>query len=302
MSTVIHELSEKIVYMAETFAELQLCRSPSLDAFAKATKINRETLRAAIAAGTVSLPLEQQLSKVVNFDADDIAWKDTRIDFQARARSSARYLGQDTAENFRRMLRKRHNLPTLGNLVLRPQQPVLARKNMAQFEMSGGQVAVEDTTLPILFSLFLDVGFHESGLQYGFRRVRLRLDTPSGKGPRYSDVLAADGTQDFGPARISSFGKEFDVFWHIHTDGNALKGYFVTNETPLARLSGISVGEELVADLSVRPLDGELWVTDATKLSLVQSKIVKALMAEKLGGSGDGWISLGRQTLVVARD
>lgn len=303
MSTVIHDLAAKIIFIAETFTEMGRCNSPSLDALAKALGMNRATLRSAIEQGQVSTSLEAELAAKAGFDPANIAWKDTRIEFQVRARDSGpRYLGQDTANNFRTMLRKAHGLPTQGSLVLRQQPPVHAKKNLAQIDFSAAQVGVGEAALPLLVWLFLDVGYHDSGVSYGFRKVRIRLDAVGAGGPKYSDVLGAKAPEAFGSAMISAVGKEFDVFWHISAPSGVLSGSFVSEEQPLAKLWGLSVGDQLVADLSVRPLDGELWVSDDTHLNLVQRQIIKALMAEKLPGSSDGWISLGRQILNVARD
>lgn len=300
----IRELERKLLYIAETFSEIGQCASISIDALAKFAQVSRETLRGAVDRGTVSKELEALLAEKCGFDPSDLTWKDTRIDYASRMRESGRYFGLDTAENFRRTHRVRHDRPVLGNLTLKGHRPETLNRNLGSIEINAAQTSLEDLTLPILMSILMGRVIHESGLVYGFNRVRVRFDFPQASVARFSSVLASRDNQPIGTGTIRAEGGEYEVVWYVSSARDILRGEFVTSDSPLCELVDLSVGDEFDVDLSVCPYDGDIEFAEASlTTSNEQNAIIKALMAERLPAdvNTDGWLSLGRQHLQVVR-
>ena len=301
----IHELEQKILFMAETLKELGTCASVSIDAFAKATGIDRERIRSAVTNGGVSAELESLLASVAHFSVNDLTWKDTRIDYLQRAASgSTRYRGYDTAENFRRMVRLANRLPVFGNLSLRPSRPVLSKRNLAALSVTAAQTGIEDPAIPIIAQITMNPGFHASGLSYGFRRVRIQFDLAQESAIRFSNRLGFPTPIAIDGRVISGASTEYESYWYLSQQDGILKGDFITGDSPLCELLEATVDEEITAVLAVCPPDGDLAFSGSARdANSAQKAILKSLMAEKLGGSpnADGWITLGKQTLTVFR-
>jgi hypothetical protein len=83
-----------------------------------------------------------------------------------------------------------------------------------------------------------------------------------------------------------------------------LEGEYASTYLPLWRLEGSTLGEEFIAEISVRPMDGSLVSVQGNPLSdISKRRVVAHLCAARLLGPSDtqGWISLGRQRLRVVR-
>lgn len=173
----IHALLPKLKAMAEVLDELGNISDASLKKLAAHAQINYNTLKSSWLSGRLSKTNEVRLANTLEFDLDHSAWIDTSVD--ARRRSEAEghnYPGADTAANFRHMLRRIHDLPTENFVRLESQRPELLDSNLAILDMSdSGQQTASNEALELFFSLVLEPGYHESGLSYGFCRVRLRF-------------------------------------------------------------------------------------------------------------------------------
>jgi hypothetical protein len=304
----IHQLEQKMLFVAEAWLEQDRCSSISLEAFSKASGIDRERLRDACKKGRVSDALETSLCEAIGFSKNELSWRDVRIDYVTRAKGSSRYYGVDTAEHFRVFVRKLLGLPVMGNAVVRSHRPRQTRSNVARMEVSGGQ-AGPDGNIPLVAQIVLSNGSRGT-VKYGFHRVRLRFEFDADSPARLVERLGLREATTIADGSLTTDGGDFSPAWYLAatTSRSLLEGQYNTFEKALCSLSGAHQGEEIVAELAARPSDGDVVYLPAEGASAVltsdQNAILRSLFQEKLTDEigGDGWIGLASQKLTVALD
>lgn len=301
-----HALEWKVRIMAETLSEAGKISSPSRREFARFADIDYDTLKAAWRSGRLSNELEAKLALAAEFDPSDLSWIDENVLPSQRSAAGPSYPGRDTVAAFRSMLRRRHGFTGTGIFVrVVNDRPQLLDSNLATFSVEdSGQGAIAGEPAPLFFSIVVEPGFDPKGIHYGFQRVRLRLVLDPATTTRIVDRLAQDKKVEIKNAVLEVRGGEHFPEWFLHVQGTVLDGEYSSRNEPLCVLTGASIGEELRADIAVRPMDGTLVAVDGAPLpDLLKRRIVEILCAKKLPGSTDtqGWISLGLQRLRIMR-
>jgi hypothetical protein len=303
----IHALEKKIWVIAETFCELGRMQRASRKQFAIGAGIDYDALKTAWAAGRISVELERKIADSAGFDPADPTWVDQNVDPILRGASdNDRYVGRDTAVNFRAMLRRRLDLPGTGTLVrVVNDRPHLADSNLATFSVDdSGQGGLLGDPAPMFLSVVLDRGYLPSGVVYGFRRMRFRFVFDEDSPTRVRQRLGKEKVVEINGATITERGTEHHPEWVLAVDTAILEGEYASRAHPLCVLEGSPLGEEFTAELSVRPMDGSLLGVQGGPLSdISKRRIIAHLCAARLPGTPDtqGWVSLGRQRLRVLR-
>lgn len=303
----VHALEKKIRIMAETLCEVGKINSVSRRNFANFAGIDYDTLKAAWASGRLSTELNERLADAAGFDTAHPTWIDENVEPLARSSPDGpSYPGRDTAVAFRSMLRRCHDLAGTGTLVrIADERPQLIDSNLATFCVEdSGQGAALGEPAPLFFSAVLEPGYYPKGIGYGFKRIRLRLVFDERSQTRIKERLGQAKTIEINGARLDVRGSEHHPEWLLHVRDSILQGQYDTKEDPLCSLSGLEIGEEFHAEISVRPMDGTLVAIDGAPLPDVpKRRIIELLCAKKLPASLDtqGWISLGLQRLRIVR-
>lgn len=300
----IRSLEYKVRIMAETLCELGILQDASRPKLAERAGISYEVLKAAWRTGRLSADVQAQLAEAAGFDPSHVSWIDPSVSPADRSNSPVQYAGQDTPENFRYMLRHKHGLVVETVRVL-DEQPVLADSNLLTFSIEDSLQGTRlDQPAALFLVLVVEPGYHESGLAYGFKRVRLRLSPGSGPAIRVLNRLGEERPEKIGSATLTARGSSRNPEWFLEVMTGVLQGEFRTKEHPLCKLAGFDIGETFTAEVAVRLMDGSLAAAEGTELLPTNKKaIVEILSAKKLPGACDsqGWFSLGRQTLIVIR-
>jgi hypothetical protein len=167
----------------------------------------------------------------------------------------------------------------------------------------SGQQTLSYEALQLFFSLILERGYHESGLSYGFCRVRLRLLFERESRVQLNKRLGQNAEIEIANARLSVRGGPHLPEWYLAAPNGVLQGEYLT-KSPLCELVNTKLGDSFKAELSVRLMDGSLCASSGGELpSDVKKIIIEQLFAERLKGNSDsqGWLTLGVQHLQVVR-
>jgi hypothetical protein len=303
--TEFHALELKIRALAETLHEKGAILNPSRPEFARFANINYDRLKAAWANGRLSVDLHEKIVKAGGFERSDPTWFDPNVSPKDRSKSdTADYPGRDTVSNFSAMLRKRHGIAAEIVRVV-DDRPRLLDSNLLTFTVEdSGQGTTLGQPASLFFAMVLEPGYHESGLIYGFRRVRLRLNFDEKSRIRLKNRLAHEKDVKIGSAVLVARGDEHNSEWFLEAEATMLQGEFATRSDPLCNLTGFGIEEQFEAEVSVRLLDGTLVGHDGIELGdNNKRRIVEILSAKKLADAPDsqGWLSLGRQKLRIIR-
>jgi hypothetical protein len=302
-----HALEMKVRIMAETLCEAGTINSGSRRHFASFAGVDYDTLKAAWRSGRLSNELNEKLALAAGFDSTDPCWIDENVDpMQRSSTDGASYPGRDTVAAFRSMLRRRRDLPGAGTFVrITNERPQLLVTNLAAFSVEdSGQGAVLGDPAPLFFSIVVEPGYYPKGVQYGFKRMRLRLVLDARSRARILKRLAEDVKVEINGAVLEVRGSAHFPEWFLHVQTAVLDGEYSSRQDPLCVLAGAEVGEEFRAEMAVRPMDGTLVAIDGAPLPDPQKRrIIELLCAKQLQGSSDsqGWISLGLQRLSIVR-
>jgi len=303
----VHALEKKVRIMAETLCELGKINSVSRAHFARAVGIDYQVLKTAWRSGRLSAQLNEKLAASAGFDILDPTWIDDNVEPGVRSNSDTpSYPGRDSAAAFRAMLRRSHDLPGTGTFVrIANGRPQLIDSNLASFCMDdSGQGAALGDSAPLFFSLIIDRGYHSKGIEYGFRRMRLRLVFDEHSHARIKERLGEANKVEINGAHLEARGGDHHAEWFLQAPNAILEGEYSTKENPLCLLTTPEINEVFRAEIAVRPMDGTLISVNGAPLSDAQKKsIIEILCAKKLEGISDsqGWISLGSQRLRIVR-
>ena len=305
LTRIIHALAPKLQAIGEVLFEKKAISAASLRALSGHAKINYETLKSAKKNGILSSTNEDKLAKAAGFSQEDSTWVDTSVDPKRRSRAEGTdYPGADTISAFRRALRLAHGLPAEYFVRINATRAELLDSNLAILHMSDcGQQTASDQTVPIFLSIILECGYHESGLSFGFGRVRLKI-RPENPSTRLNNCLGGENEIRVANAKLTSRGAPFFPEWLlVVTDAPVLQGEYEPKE-PLCEIAEIKLGEFFDAELSVRLMDGSLQAREGGELpSKIKQAIIRQLFAESLRNKADtqGWLTLGTQRLHVVR-
>lgn len=305
-SKIIHGLTRKIDILVDLAFEKRFISKNSISEFCQYCGINYETLKSAKKAGAVSMSLEGKLSNAMEFDIDDHTWCDDNIADSRRAEAAGHtYEGSDTVDQFRRMIRTKHGLQSDYFVMLKTEPPELCDRDLLSVEFTDLKQSTHcQEAINLFFSLVSDVRYHESGLFYGFSRVRIQF---SNKFPRQSLItnrLGSETIVELNGATISVQGGDHNPRWWINAESGVLEGEYATRDAPLCTLSDWQFDDIFEAEVSVRPIDGSLKSSDGNELpTREKTAIIEALfrqqMAQKMAGSE--WLALGTQKFNIVR-
>ena len=302
----IHALPAKLKAMAEVLYEKGRVARPSLKELAAYANIHYEALKSSRTKGRLSRTNETKLATALGFDVDNSAWLDTSVAPSRRSRAEGHdYPGRDSSDEFRYMLRSAHDLPAGHFIRVESQRPSLLDSNLAILGLSdSGQQTASYQALQLFFSIILEPGYHESGLSFGFCRVRLRFVFEGGSRVQLISRLGADAEIEIANAKLSVRGGPHLPEWYLAIPDGVLQGEYVNRADALCELAGTKIGESFFAELSVRLMDGMLRAPCGAQLpGDVKKIIIKQLFAQRLEENADsqGWLTLGRQELRIVR-
>jgi hypothetical protein len=299
----IHGLYGKLTAMTEVLHETQQLDRPSLECLAQYASINYETLKTARRSGRLSNINEVKLAEAVGFNQEDVVWVDTSVAPSRRSQAEGLdYPGKDTVSEFRHLLRSAHGVPVDHFVRLVSHRPELLDSNLAVLDVSDSAQQTESGQAVQLFlSAILEPGYHESGLSFGFCRIRFRLVFNPESRAQINNRL---GMISIANANLSVRGGSHFPEWSLAVSKGVLQGEYLTHD-PLCDLQGFTLGEAFSAELSVRPTDGALRAAPCGgELPSIEKKvIIEQLFAERLKENMDsqGWLALGIQRLRVVR-
>jgi hypothetical protein len=299
----IHGLDGKLRAMAEVLHETQKIDRASLRSLAEYARINYETLKTARREGRLSGLNEAKLAKAAGFSPKDSIWLDTSVAPSRRSQAEGMdYPGKDTVSEFRHMLRSAHGVPVGHFIRLASHRPELLDSNLAVLDVSdSGQQTDSGQAIQLFLSAILEPGYHESGLSFGFCRVRFRLVFEPDSRAQLNNRL---GEVNIVNAILSVRGGSHLPEWLLAVSDGVLQGEYLTKD-PLCEIRGFALGEAFNAELSVRPTDGTLRAAPCGgELPSKEKKvIIEQLFAERLKDNMDsqGWLALGIQRLRIVR-
>ncbi len=203
------------------------------------------------------------------------------------------------------MVREKLGLARMVTTRIKGKIPQVIDYNLATFSISGGQEAKEGAKHEIVLEAVFGSGIEKNGIEYGFRRVRLRLrvnpQCEAELGNRLGLGLAFEGSG----WRLTCAGHAHESFWTIESakPDSLLIGEVATREACLCDVAELEIDDEIEAELAIRPLDGSIAQMDGKPIAnTALRRILERLEAEKLGSAdSQGWITLGKQTLSLVR-
>lgn len=300
----VHALSKKVDLILQVLVETKKLSKGTLPEFALKTGININSIKKLRSDGKISKTNAEKIAAVANFDVDDDYWTDKSVPPAMRGKADSEYPGKDTYYNFWYMLRQNNGLSTDLFLRLKNSAPEHLNENLACFNISDtGQSTEFNQRLEILYQVVMDAGYHESGLKYGFSRVRIQLkcEKPSS---RIQFTLTETGPVEieFPKSMLIFEGTEYLPRWRLETDNGILEGEFASKAASLCAINGAEIGDKVVAKLLVRPMDGSLRAASGeTMPDNMKRAIIEGLFLETFSEATDGWIVLGSQVLTVVR-
>ncbi len=172
----VYRLAEKLAELARCLADAGILPDSEFHTLSHAIGENYRTLRSAETSGRVSIKIEAAICKIGNFHASDTAWVDSNMTEAQRSEVSKDYSGKDDIQDFKaHLLRIWAGIPNY--LRMKGEMPWSVNPEWLSHEISDcGQATVEGSPLPIFLESDFGQFFHESGIQFGMRRVRIRLD------------------------------------------------------------------------------------------------------------------------------
>lgn len=300
----IHALESKLRIAGELLAEAKRIDRASRRSLAASAGIPYETLKSAWQNGGMTPDLQAKLGEFCGFDPENPRWCDREVAPPFRNVPDKEYAGRDTVANFRSMLRRDLALGSESNSRIRAEKPILADSNLAVFAVDdAGQAVAAGEATALFLQLMLEPGYHESGIVFGFRKVRIRFQFEAESDATIQRLLGQEHVVEINGAEIRAAGSKFDPYWHLSVPTGYLSGEYTTTSDALCQLVGARLGQPFFAELAVRPADGSLVLPEGHKdLGMEKQRIIQALMATSVSkADSQGWITLGRQKLTIVR-
>lgn len=300
----IHALSRKIDLILAALVEKGKLKRETLPEFAQLTGININTLKKARSYGRITRTNAEKISETANFDIEDDNWMDKSIPPPLRGKAPSDYSGKDTTQNFWFMLRQCNGLSTDLFVRLYSNAPEHLSENLACFNITDtGQTTEFNQEIEILYQIIMDAGYHETGLKFGFSRVRVQLNSEkSSKKIKFTDTETKSSDIELDGCVLVFDGTPHLPRWRLEAGKGILEGEFTSKATSLCAIGGAEIGDKLFAKLLVRPMDGSLQTATGEAMpDSMKRVILEGLFLEKLTEATDGWIVLGLQQLTVVR-
>lgn len=302
----IRHLDQKLKTLAEFACHIGKCDSSSIVCLEKAAGFGSSTLHNSGASQRITPYVERRLADFIQFDLSHYSWRDTSVRDKDRLNPGEGYKGSDCAEHFEAYIKSIYEKIGKEGRKLYFNPPIHSDTNTLTFSLDGtGQVVGVGTPLSLFFSIVVKPAYCPDGLVYGFTRVRLTFRRDDKTSYFVSNILGSSQKEvRIKNAILEARGGRYNPEWFLRVEGKILDDEYCLTEDPICDLEGISVGEDLIAEVAVNQHDGSL-VDGSTGKALSDSAkaaVLEALCAcqlRELNEKPSAWLVLGRQRIKV---